>query len=107
MFASFQPNCRTVAIIMLVLCGFHFFVAIFQPRLLRKFRISWGRFGGGVPISRLGFATWGFAFGVFGLAAILSGYGVISNSQVPFMLLAGFLVVVAGGFYDTYRHRHR
>jgi hypothetical protein len=107
MLASFQPNCRTVAIIMLVLAGFHFFVAIFHPRFLHKFRISWGRFGGGVRVSRLGFAGWGFAFSIIALAAILNGYGILSSSHVPFMLLAAFLVLAAAGFYDTYRQRHR
>jgi hypothetical protein len=107
MLSTFQPNCRTVAIIMLVLAGFNFFIAIFQPRFLHKFRIRWGRFGGNVIVSRLGFAAWGLAFGIFGLAAILNGCGMLSNAQVPFMLLAGFLVIAAGGFYDTYRHRHR
>jgi hypothetical protein len=107
MLASFQPDSRTVAIIMLALCGVEFFIAIFQPRFIRRFRISWGRFGGGVPVSRIGFAAWGLAFGIFGLAAILNGCGVLSSSHVPFMLLAGFLVVVTAGFYDTYRYKHR
>jgi len=92
---------------MLAICALHFFVVIFQPRLIHKFRVCWGRFGGGVPVSRLGFAAWGSAFGIFGLAAILNGYGVLSTSRVPLMLLAGFLVVVTAGFYDTYRHKHR
>ena len=107
MLAAFQPNCRSVAIIMLTICAINFYVVIFQPRLLRRFHISWGRFGGGVPVSRLGGAAWGLAFGIFGLAAILNGYGMLSNSQVPFMLLAGFLVVAAAGFYDSYKHRRR
>ena len=103
-----QPrDCFGVAIIMLTICAIHFYVVIFQPSLLRRFRVSWGRFGGGVPVSRLGGAAWGLAFGIFGLAAILAGYGVLPNSRVPFVLLAGFLVVVAAGFYDTFKHRRR
>ena len=105
MLASFQPDCRTVAIIMLALCAVEFYIAIFQPPFIRRFRISWGRFGGSVPVSRLGFAAWGLAFGIFGLAAILNGCGVLPSSDVPFMLVAGFLVVVAAGFYDTFIHR--
>jgi hypothetical protein len=107
MLASFQPNCRTVAIIMLAIAGILFFVAIFQPRFLHKFRISWGRFGGGVRVSRLGFAGSGFAFSIIGLAAILNGYGVLSSSHMPFMLLAAFLILAVAGFYDIYRQRHR
>ena len=42
-----DPN---VAIIMLTICAIHFYVVIFQPSLLRRFRVSWGRFGGGVPV---------------------------------------------------------
>jgi hypothetical protein len=103
-----QPrDCFTVAIIMLTICAINFYVVIFQPRLLRRFHISWGRFGGGVPVSRLGCAAWGLAFGIFGLAAILAGYGVLPNSRVPFMVLAGFILVVAAGFYDTFKHRRR
>ncbi len=92
---------------MLTIAALSFSVVIFQPQLLRRFHIRWGRFGGGVPMSRLGGAAWGLAFGIFGLAAILAGYGVLPNSRVPFMLLAGFLVVVAAGFYDTFKHRRR
>ena len=106
MLASSQPDCRAVAIIMLVLCAVEFYIAIFQPHFIRRFRIRWGRFGGGVLVSRLGFAAWGLAFGIFGLAAILNGCGVLSDSGVPFFLVTGFLVVVAAGFYDTYRNKH-
>jgi hypothetical protein len=107
MFAVFQPNCFWVALVMLAICGLNFSVVIFKPSLLRRFHVSWGRFGGGVPVSRLGFATWGLAFGIFGLAAVLNGNGVLSSSHVPFLLLAGFLVVVAAGFYDSVKHRRR
>jgi hypothetical protein len=82
-------------------------VIIFWPQLLRRFRVSWGRFGGGVPVSRLGGASWGVALAIFGLAALLAGFGKISNSQVPIFLIAGFLVIVAAGFYDSYRHKRK
>jgi hypothetical protein len=105
MFASFQPNCQTVAIIMLTICAIQFYVIIFQPRFFHRLHIRWGRFGGSVPVSRLGGAAWGLAFGIFGLAAVLNGYGVLSSSHVPFMLAAGFVVAAAAGFYDTYKHK--
>jgi hypothetical protein len=92
---------------MFTLAAINLSVVIFWPQLLRRFRVSWGRFGGGVPVSRLGGASWGLAFAVFGLAAMLAGFGTISNSQVPIILFAGFLVVVVAGLFDTYRHNRK
>jgi hypothetical protein len=103
-----QPHdCFIVATIMFAISSIHFAVIIFWPQLLRRFRISWGRFGGSVPVSRLGDASWGVAFAIFGLASTLAGFGKISNAQVPIFLIAGFLVIVTAGFYDIYHHKRK
>jgi hypothetical protein len=108
MLAVNQPrDCFCVSLIMFTLSAINLSVVTFWPKLLRRFRVSWGRFGGGVPVSRLGGAAWRLAFAIFGLAAMLAGFGAISNSQVPIFLLAGFIVVVVAGFYDTYRRNRK
>jgi hypothetical protein len=108
MLAVDQPrDCSGVSLIMLTLSAINLSVVIFWLKLLRRFRVSWGRCGGGAPVSRLGGTSWGVAFAIFGLAALLAGFAEISNSQVPIFLVAVFLVVVAAAFYDTYRYNRK
>src|ERR1700722_189403 len=82
------------------LCLLAAYVAILRPQLLRRFRAKCGR-GGGAPVSRLGAASWATSLGVFALTSFLAGTGTIPETYVPFGLIAGFLIVLSGGIYDS------
>jgi len=75
----------------------------FQKAVRRNARQSWswGRGGGGVPVSRWGYACWAATF-------LSIAFIVHASTRPPVEAVAAFFVcfacTLAAGFFDTRRH---
>ena len=94
------------AMVLIGICLAHFCLLIRKPDIVDRARSHFNGigycFGGGWPITRVGFICWGLMWGVDGLGFLLNGFGVISSKSVPIVFLVGFLVLGVGVFYGLF-----
>jgi formate-dependent nitrite reductase membrane component NrfD len=104
-------GCLFVGVVLLFVCALHLVIVIFQPRSLLKrrwLRPRWGYHSPDAPVSRIGGAAWGLAFGAFGATSILNGYlAVLPNSRVLPILFGAFGLVLAAGVYDSWLRKRK
>jgi len=91
-----------IPITFFILLAVFFLQKAIRPNARRS--LSWGRSGGKVLVSRIGYAVWGSTFTV--IAGILA-----KRDEVPiiFMIVMGIciLAIVGIGIRDTYSYRKR
>ena len=91
-----------IPIAFFILLGVFFLQKAIRPNASRS--MGWGRGGGRVPVSRVGYAVWGCTF--FVIAGVL-----IKRNDIPPMLVIALgicvLAIVGVGFRDAYLHRRR
>ena len=93
---------QILPIIFFILLAFFFLQKAIRPNARRS--LGWGRSGGKVPVSRLGYAVWGSTFIAIAVTLIKSD----DPPSILMIILVGCVLGIVGvGMRDSYLHRKR